>query len=611
LTTSVIIEQLNQLPSNPGVYLMKDADGTILYVGKAADLHQRVRSYFTGIQNLTPKIQRLVEHVSDFDFYLTGSEAEALILECTLIKRHHPQYNARLKDDKAYPYIKIDLNEDWPRVAFTRQLKQDGAHYFGPFSNARSVRQTLKVISAIFPYRNCSKTITGTDARPCLQYHINRCLAPCTGAVSKEEYKDVLNQVILFLEGKQETIINDLEEKMRESADNLNFEKAALIRDQIQSIHHVIEGQKIAATTYGEQDVIAYAPDKDQAFVQVFFIRNNKLIGRESFMMTGTGSEEPEIIMASFIKQFYDSVSYIPPLLLLQYPTEDRDTIEEWLKTKRGGRVKIEVPVRGRKKQLVKIAGENAEQGLRHLRIKQMASATTVAEALDEIGKALQLPDTPSRLEGYDISNIQGKEAVGSMVVFDKGKPKPPHYRRFRIKTVTGANDYAMLQEVLRRRFKKTSSSPGDTATPDTWAILPDLILIDGGRGQLNAALATMNEMGAHSISIASIAKENEEIFMPGRKEPIILPGSSPGLQLLQRVRDEAHRFALGYHLKIRKKQSLRSSLDNVPGIGPKRKRALLKQFGTVQSIKDASVEELTKTAGITHRIAGRIKEFV
>jgi excinuclease ABC subunit C len=590
---------------------MRDAEGNILYVGKAANLRQRVRSYFGTRQELSPKLQRLVSRVNDLDFFVTTSEQEALILELNLIKRHRPRYNVRLKDDKTFPYLKIDLNEDWPRVYITRRLEENGGRYFGPFASAKSVRQTLKLIKGIFPFRSCSKTITGTDLRPCLEYHIRHCLGPCIGSVSRQEYAEVIKQTILFLEGKQEIVVQELESKMEKAAEALDFEKAALLRDQIQAVNKVIEGQRIAATVKGEQDVIAFAGEKDQAYVQVFFIRSGKLIGRESFVLQGTRSEEPYQIMTSFVKQFYDSTPSIPPLLLLQHPLEDTTVIENWLQSKKGARVHIQVPYRGNKKQLVQIVAENAEQGLQQLKIKQLAAPTTLAAALAEIKRELHLSCLPWRMEGYDISNIQGTAAVGSMVVFDQGKPKPSHYRRFRIKTVPGADDYAMLREVLKRRFKRSSIKSSDTSAPDTWTILPDLVLIDGGKGQLNTALSAMREVGAGSIPVASLAKENEEIFIPQEKKPVVLPGNSSALQLLQRLRDEAHRFALGYHQKIHKKQAFASVLDTIPGIGPKRKRALLKQFGSVQAIREAPVDELATARGMSQSLAQKIKEYL
>ncbi len=602
---NLVTDQIRQLPASPGVYLMRDAEGNILYVGKAANLRHRVRSYFGTRQKLSPKLQRMVGRVSDIDFFITASEQEALILELNLIKRHHPRYNVRLKDDKTFPYLKIDTGEDWPRLQITRRLQEDGARYFGPFASAKSLRQTLKVIKRIFPFRSCSRPITGTDSRSCLEYYVHNCAAPCIGAVSREEYDEVIKNVILFLEGKRESVIQKLESEMQQAAQVLNFEKAALLRDRILAANRVIEGQQIAIKLGGEHDVIALASDKDQTYVQVFFIRSGKLIGRESFTLQGTRYEEPHHIMSSFIKQFYASSAHIPPRLLLQYPVEDKAVTQDWLQSKRGGKVQIAVPCRGNKKQLVDIAAENAQQSLEQLKIKQLASPRALETALAEVKGELQLPKLPVRIEGYDISNIQGMAAVGSMVVFEQGKPKPPHYRRFRIKTVSGADDYAMLQEVLRRRFKRISGAA------DTWAILPDLILIDGGKGQLNAALATMKEAGAESVPVASLAKQNEEVFIPQRAEPIALSRQSHGLKLLQRVRDEAHRFALGYYQKTHKREAFASALDSVPGIGAKRKRALLRQFGSVQAIREASLEELATARGMNKSLAQKIKWYM
>ena len=610
-TNNLIAAQLKQLPTSPGVYLMRNAEGTILYVGKALSLRNRVRSYFGATQKLTPKLQRLVDQVHDLDFFVTGSEQEALILEYNLVKRHHPHFNVRLKDDKSYPFLKISLNEEWPRIYFTRHMEEDGGRYFGPFTNARSVRQTLKVLKGIFPFRSCSRIITGNDPRPCLDYYIYNCLAPCVGAVGKQEYSRAVKQAILFLEGKQDRIVRDLESKMDKASEALDFETAAQLRDQVQAIARVIEGQKIAARVRGEQDAIAFASERDRAYAQVFFIRGGKLIGRESFILQGTSSEEPEQIMTSFVKQFYGSAPYLPPLLLLQHPVEDKTVIEDWLQSKRGSKVRIQVPSRGSKKQLLDIVAENARQGLHQLKVKQLAAPSALPEALAEIENELQLPHSPSRMECYDISNIQGSAAVGSMVVFENGKPKSSLYRRFRIKTVSGADDYAMLQEVLRRRFKRYNLQNEVTSTPDSWAVLPDLVLIDGGKGQLSSALAAMKETGAASVPLASLAKEHEEIFIPGRSTSIRLPGSSPGLQMLQRLRDEAHRFAIGYHQKVRRKNTFTSLLDGVPGIGPKRKRALLRQLGSVQAIREASLEELTAVSGMTSSQAKKLKEYL
>jgi excinuclease ABC subunit C len=603
MTASLVTEQIRGLPTTPGVYLFKDAEGTIIYVGKASSLRHRVGSYFGAGQKLTPKIQRLVSQIADLEYFITASEQEALILELNLIKQHHPRYNVRLKDDKTFPYLKIDLGEDWPRVHITRTLKANGGRYFGPFASAKSIRQTLKLLKGIFPFRSCTREITGNDPRPCLEYDIGHCLAPCIGQTSRAEYNEVIRQLILFIEGKQEKVVRQLEDSMNKAAESMDFERAARLRDQIQAVEAVVEGQRIAAKTKGEQDVIAFVSDRDQAYVQVFFIRNSKLIGRESYVLQGTRYEEPFKIMSSFIQQFYASAPHIPPLLLLQHPVEDKGTLQAWLAGKRGGAVKIQVPQRGNKKQLVDIVAQNSKQGLEQLRIKQLASPKALSAALEEIKKELNLPKPPERIEGYDISDIQGMAAVGSLVVFDKGKPKPAHYRRFKIKSVSGADDYAMLAEVLKRRFKRAAAASG------SWAIKPDLVLIDGGKGQLNAAIKAMQETRAGDIPAAGLAKENEELFIPGRAKPIVLPPSSPGLQLLQRLRDEAHRFALGYHHRVRRKQTFASALDSVPGIGAKRKKALVRQFGSLKSVRGASVEELANVSGITKGIAYKIKE--
>jgi len=603
MTAGYITEQIKGLPARPGVYLFKDADGAIIYVGKAASLRHRVSSYFGAGQKLTPKIGRMVARIADLEYFVTASEQEALILELNLIKRHHPRYNVRLRDDKTFPYLKIDLGEDWPRVHITRTLKANGGRYFGPFASAKSIRQTLKLLKGIFPFRSCSRPITGKDSRACLEYDIGHCLAPCIGKVSRREYAEVIRQVILFLEGRQEKIVRQLKQQMAQAAEAMEYEKAARLRDQIRAVEQVIEGQRIAARVKGEQDVIAFVEDKDQAYVQVFFVRGGKLIGRESFLLQGTRYEEPGQVMGGFIKQFYASAPHIPPLLLLQHPVEEAAMLQDWLSSRRGSKVKIQVPRRGNKKQLVGIVAENAKQGLEQLKIKQMASPKTLSAALEEIQRELALPRLPARIEGYDISDIQGAAAVGSMVVFEQGKPKPAHYRRFKIKTVAGIDDYAMLAEVLKRRFKRGAEASG------SWAAVPDLVLIDGGKGQLSAALAAMEEVGADSIPAAGLAKENEEIFIPGRSKPVVLPRSSPGLQLLQRLRDEAHRFALGYHRKVRRKETFASVMDTIPGIGPKRRRALLRQFGSVRAIREAPVEELAAAEGMTRHLAEKIKE--
>ncbi len=614
--------QVQALPTSPGVYLMKDAAGAIIYVGKAVNLRNRVRSYFGSGNGHSPKTRKLVQKIHDFEIIVTDTELEALILECNLIKRHRPRYNVVMKDDKSYPYIRVDLSSDWGRVEFTRRVMDDGAKYFGPFADASAVWRTLELLKKLFPYRSCTKPITGTDDRPCLDYHIKRCLGPCIGAVSQEEYRDVLKQVALFLEGKQDTVVKQLRAKMHQAAENLEFERASFLRDQILAVEKVVERQKVFSTTLGDEDVIAFAREQDAACVQVFFVRGGKLIGREHFMLDGSSEDDDREVMTSFLKQFYDSAAFVPPRVVLQNTVHEAAIIEQWLKRKRGERVSLLVPRQGEQRKLVEMVAENAQQTLEQVRAKWLADSSNTLQALEEIQAALGLPALPWRIECYDISNTQGRASVASMVVFEDGKPARSQYRRFQIKTVVGANDFASMQEVLRRRLKRVeqlkpapepNGANGASAAgrSDSFQSLPDLLVIDGGKGQLNAAVEVLRECGAEFIPVVGLAKRYEEIFRPDEPTPVILPRNSQGLFLMQRVRDEAHRFALQYHRQVRKKLTFASSLDEITGIGPKKKQALVRRFGTVKAIREAEVDEIAAVPGMTRTLAVRVKSML
>jgi len=605
-------DKLQTLPTKPGVYLMKDEQDEVIYVGKSVNLRNRVRSYFQASASHSLKLHRLIYRIADFDFIVTDSEIEALILECTLIKEHRPRYNIRLKDDKRYPYIKITWQEDYPRIIVTRRMERDGARYFGPLTDVRAVHQTLDMLRRLFPYLTCKREITGQDKRACLYYHIGRCAGPCIGAISKDEYRALIKRICLFLEGKAEEIVADLQAQMTSAAEALDFERAATLRDQIRAVETVTKQQKIALAVGKDEDVIALARENDDACVQVFFIRQGKLIGREYFILDGTAEEDEAQIVASFVKQFYDEAAYVPMKIILPTNVEEGIVIESWLRSKRGSKVKLHVPQRGREKELVQMAAENAAETLASLRAQWMVDEGRSVEALAQLQEHLGLDEAPTRIEGYDISNIQGTAATGSMVVFVKGMTRKSDYRRFRIRTVEGADDYAMMQEVLRRRFKRAieGKTEAEAKSGDVWTILPDLIIIDGGKGQLNAALEVLEEHGLKDeVAAIGLAKKQEEIFLPDRSDPIVLPRDSQGLYLLQRIRDEAHRFAIGYHRKLRTKKSLASVLEEIPGIGPKRRQALLKHFGSIEAIRQASVEELAAAKGMTKKAAKMVRE--
>ncbi len=619
MVDSNIQKILDNLPTKPGVYLHKNKQGKIIYVGKAVNLRSRVRSYFHKSARQHAKTNRLVKEIVDIDFIVADSELEALLLENTLIKKYQPYYNVRLKDDKRYPYIKVHWQEDYPRVTTTRRLQNDGARYFGPYTASWAAYQTLDLIRKIFPYLTCTRTITGNDARACLYYHIGRCAAPCIGVVSKEEYRQIIDNLCDFLNGNTRSVTVQLEQQMQTAAEQLDFEKAAQLRDQLKAIDQVVEKQKVVNAGTLDEDVIAFARTDGDACVQVFFIRGGKMVGRDYFVLDGAADEADSKIMSSFLKQFYDQATTIPPQILLPQEVDELMIIRDWLKSKRGQKVTLKVPRRGKQRELLDMASQNAAETLTHLRARWAADETKQTEGLTELQQSLDLTEPPVRMECYDISTLQGTNTVGSMVVFVKGVPRKSDYRRFKIQGVQGQDDYASMQEMLRRRFKRMTDKDYavDSAAfkpksqqDNAWALIPNLIVIDGGKGQLNAALDVLDEFDLRdAIPIIGLAKREEEIFTPGQSDPIILPRNSQGLFLLQRIRDETHRFGVTYHRKLRGKSAIRSSLDDVEGIGPKRRQALLKKFGSIQAIRKASVDELAAVPGMNRRAAEQLKE--
>ena len=677
---------LNSLPHKPGIYLMKDAQGTILYVGKAISLFNRVRSYFQESTDLSPKNRSMVAKIEDIEFLVVRNEVEALVLESNFIKQYRPKYNVLLRDDKSYPYIKVSLSENFPRVYRVRSFQRDGNRYFGPYTNSGAVDATLDLLNKLFAFRTCRYDASSWAppaegeppanwkqkllSRPCTQYFIHRCTAPCVAYTTREEYDAVIRQVVLFLEGKHDEVMKDLQAKMEEAAENLNFEEAARIRDRIKAVERILEKQRIISTEgQDDQDVIALASEDDETCAQVFFFRSGKLVGREFFILQGTRESSPGEIMRSFFQQFYESVPHIPAEILVEAEPEDKAVLQTWLKEKRGGALAITEPKRGEKLRLVEMVRQNAKEVLEQQRIKWLSDSQKTQMALEELQEALNLVAPPQRIECYDISNTSGTNSVGAMVVFEGGRPRNSEYRRFKIKTVEGANDFASHQEVLRRRFRKAAAQQDAELEAETSAVidgvsqkivtedhdvyapsvvasaqpessesvveegegekqddklqhewaLPDLVIIDGGKGQLNAALEVMRDLKL-DIPTIGVAKEEgshtklataEEIYIPGASEPIMLPRSSQGLYLLQRIRDEAHRFSITYHRKLRSEKTFKSVLDEIPGIGPKRKKALLLHFGSVKAISVASIDELAALDGMTRDAAEKVKEYI
>jgi excinuclease ABC subunit C len=606
---------LSSIPAKPGCYLMKDSDGRVIYVGKAINLRNRVRSYFHTSSNQFRKVAELVRHISDIDWIVVGSELEALILEMNLIKRYRPKYNVRLKDDKRYPYIKVHLSDPFPKLTVTRRVTDDGSRYYGPYTSVWAVNQTLDVLRKIFPYLTCDRTITGEDQRACLYYDIKLCAGPCIGAINQVSYRQMIKDLEKFLEGKTDPVIARLEEAMSKASEGLEFERAAIIRDQLAAIEKVVEGQKVVSKDKIDSDVIAFARDDVSACVQVFFIRAGKLIGREYFLLDGTDQAEDRELVEAFVKQFYTEATHIPQRVLLPTEIEEAKIIEEWLNQRREGKkVHLLVPRRGAKKELVRLATENAADTLTGLRARWEADSSKHVEALSDLQQVLGLDQPPTRIECYDISNLQGTAAAGSMVVFEQGTPSKKLYRKFTIRTVQGQDDFASMEEVLDRRFRRYKAASEEAQKPggkldQGFGLLPNLLIVDGGKGQLGRAEEVIGRYQLErKVFLVGLAKRFEDLYVSGKKDPIILPPKSQARFLVQRIRDEAHRFALKHHRTQRRKTGLASRLDSIRGIGPARRKALIKAFQDIESIKTASLEEIVALRGITPTIAERLK---
>jgi len=607
-------EVLKDLPELPGVYLMHDSVGEIIYVGKAKVLKNRVKSYFTRQESLHPKVSAMVSHIADIKWIVTGSENEAFALEANLIKKHKPRYNILLRDDKHYPYLRLNMKEDYPRIDIVRRVKNDGARYFGPYFSGREMHAMLDALHKIFPLRTCRKDILRIKGkeRPCLNYSIGKCYAPCRAEAQKDAYKQIAKNAFDFLEGRSDVLVEKITESMNRAAGDMEYEKAAMFRDQLSAVKNVMMQRQRAI--YGKLenwDVIGAARDELHAVTQLITVRNGRITGSESFYMNlPEGGEEPEIVEA-FIKQYYLSANYIPRIILASASPEDLSAIEDYLAEQRGGPVHITVPERGEKKQIVDMAIENAHIALEKQKKDDIRQWERTGGAVDALKSILKLQFRPERIESYDISNIQGVESVASMVVFEGGKSARNQYRRFKIRTVEGANDFASMNEVITRRFARGLA---EKEMPDQaqgrFSRFPDLVLIDGGKGQLAAARAAMEELGVGHIQTIGLAKREEEVFFPGESLPVLIPKDSPALHLLQRVRDEAHRFAITYHRSLRNKRGLQSEIENIEGIGPARRRNLLNAFPTISAIKNATLDELAAVDGMTITAARAVYQY-
>jgi len=609
---------LATLPTKPGCYIYRNAEGNIIYVGKAINLKNRVRSYFHADSSHDNKTRRLVRDITDIEWIVVGSELEALILEMNLIKKHRPKYNIRLKDDKKYPYIKIHWNEPFPKVTVTRNMIEDGSRYFGPYTSAWAVYQTLEVLRKIFPYLTCDREITGNDPRACLYYDIKLCTAPCIGAISQAGYRQMISDLMDFLSGHSEHIVIRLQNDMQKASEEMRFEKAAALRDQLKAMQTIIERQKIVfGSDYKDSDVIAMARADGEACVQIFFIRGGKLIGREYFILEGTEDTADNEVMSEFVKRFYTEAANIPEQVMLPQEIEERIIISQWLRSKRGGeKVELLVPNSGQPQELVKMAAENASETLTALRAQWQADAHKQEQALSDLQTSLKLSAPPNRIECYDVSHTQGVATVGAMIVFEQGVPAKRLYRKFNIESTSiGApDDFASMEEMLTRRFRRWKGSQekeSDVGSKkdEAFSFLPDLIIIDGGKGQLSRVVKVMEEFNLmDKVPVVGLAKQEEEIFFPHDSQPLILPRHSQGLYLVQRIRDEAHRFGITAHRNKRSKLGLASQLDSIPEIGPTRRKALLKHFGSIDKIKEASIEELSAVKGMNETAAKNVK---
>ena len=613
-------EELKKLPRKPGVYIMRDDKDVILYVGKAINLHNRVRSYFRENIGRGPAIDQMVSLIARFEYIVTDSELEALVLENNLIKENSPKYNTLLKDDKTYPYIKVTVGEDYPRILFSRTMKKDKSRYFGPYTSATAVKDTIELLNKLYQLRTCNRVLprdTGLE-RPCLNYHIKQCLAPCQGYVSKEEYRQQVAGALEFLNGNYSPILKDLEEKMKKAAEAMEFEDAARYRDLLSSVRQVSQKQKITEGVGEDKDILALYQDETEAVVQVFFVRDGKLIGREHYYMTHVPENNKPAILQDFVKQFYAGTPFIPRELMLQYEIEDAELIEKWLSERKGSRVYLKVPKIGSKEKLVELAAQNAKLVLSQDREKLKREEGRTIGAVKEISGLLQLPLTgTARMEAYDISNINGFENVGSMVVYEKGKPKRSDYRKFKIKSVSGPDDYACMREVLTRRFRHGMEESKELEEQEmdqeygSFTKFPDLILMDGGRGQVNIALSVLEELGI-DIPVCGMVKDDNHRTRGLYYHNIELPidTHSEGFKLITRIQDEAHRFAIEYHRSLRSKTQVKSVLDDIPGVGPARRKALMRHFKSLEEIRQASVEELMEIPEMNERTAEEIVTF-